>query len=204
MTSKAAPFPASVRAKNGNIEIPKSLEQLSETELERKRCINIIMTDVLKHLTTKFVEKGFEWMLPVIFSQSTDPLWPDPGASIKKRIEVEIYGTTVRTTLSMIVHKMVACSLAHPKLFILSPNVRIEKNERSKSGIHAYEFTQFDFEVRNAAFQDIKSFVEEVICGLIKRLKKEREKEFLHLARFNSLRVPGNSFRVFDREDLAA
>ena len=145
------------------IELPKSLEQLPESEIERKRCISRVMTCVLNQLTSDFVNNGFEWLLPVIFSKSTDPLWPDPGASIEKRIEVEIYGNTVRPTLSMIVHKMVACSLAHPRLFILSPNIRIERNDRANSGIHVYEFTQLDFEVRNATSEDIRSLVEGVL-----------------------------------------
>ncbi|MEM2794069.1 MAG: hypothetical protein QW511_05385, partial [Candidatus Methanomethylicia archaeon] len=92
-------------------DLPKSLEQLSEDEIKRKFYIGRVMTYTLKYLTEEFVRNGFEWLLPVIFSTSTDPLWPDPGASIEKRIEVEIYGRPVRATLSMIVHKMVACSL---------------------------------------------------------------------------------------------
>jgi len=141
-------------------------------------------------------------LLPVIFSKSTDPLWPDPGVSIEKRIEVEIYGKTVRTTLSMIVHKMIACSLAHAKLFTLSPNVRIERMERANSGIHAYEFTQLDFEVRNANSKQIRSLVEEIICGLMGSLKRHMNEELIHLGRRNSLRIPETPFRVYDREEL--
>jgi asparaginyl-tRNA synthetase len=181
------------------VELPKSLEQLSESEIERRRCISRVMTCTLKHLTSNFVSRWFEWLLPVIFSKSTDPLWPDPGASIEKRIEVEIYGNTVRPTLSMIVHKMVACSLAHPKLFILSPNVRIERRDRAVSGIHAYEFTQLDFEVRNATFEEIRSLVEVVLYGLISTVKRNMREELIYLGRHDSLRVPEIPFKVYDR-----
>jgi len=184
------------------IEIPKSLEQLSESEIGRKRCISRVMTCVLKHLTSDFVNRWFEWLLPVIFSKSTDPLWPDPGASIEKRIEVEIYGTTVRPMLSMIVHKMVACSLAHPKLFILSPNIRIENNDRAKSRLHSYEFTQLDFEVRNATSDDIRSLVEGVLCGLIGTVKRNSREELTYLGRYDSLRIPEIPFRIYDRQIL--
>jgi len=184
------------------IEIPKSLERLSEREIERRRCISKVMTHVLEYLTFEFVNRGFEWLLPVIFSKTTDPLWPDPGASIEKRIEVEIYGKTVRTTLSMIVHKMVACSLVHPKLFILSPNVRVERRDRANSGMHAYEFTQLDFEVRNATSHDIMDLVEEVICGLIGNLKKHMNEELIRLQRHKSLRIPETPFRIYHREEL--
>jgi asparaginyl-tRNA synthetase len=184
------------------IGLPKSLEQLPESEIERRRCISRVMTCVLKHLTSDFVNRWFEWLLPVIFSKSTDPLWPDPGASIEKRIEVEIYGNTVRPTLSMIVHKMVACSLAHPKLFILSPNIRIERGDRANSGMHTYEFTQLDFEVRNASSEDIRSLVEGVLCGLMRVVKRNMREELIYLGRYDSLRIPEAPFEVYDRETL--
>jgi len=185
------------------LEVSKSLEQLSESEVERKRCIGRVMTYILKHLTSQFVNRGFEWLLPVIFSKSTDPLRPDPGSSIERRIEVEIYGKTVRTTLSMIVHKMVACSLAHSKLFILSPNVRVERKDSANSGIHAYEFTQLDFEVRHATSEDIRGLVERVIWGLTGSVKRNMREELICLGRYNSFRVPETPFRVYDRQELA-
>jgi len=184
------------------IEMPKPLEELSEGEIERKRCISKVMTHMLRYLTGKFVDEGFEWLLPVILSKSTDPLWPDPGASIEKRIELEIYGRTVRTTLSMIVHKMVACSLAYAKLFTLSPNIRIERRERAESGIHAYEFTQLDFEVRGASSKEIRSLVERMICALISSLKRHVREELNYLERYDSLTVPETPFKVYDREEL--
>lgn len=182
--------------------MPQPLERLSESELERKRCVGKVATYVLKYFAFNFVNRGFEWLLPVVFSRSTDPLWPDPGASIDRRVEVEIYGKTVRATSSMIVHKMVASSLVYPKLFTLSPNIRIEKAERARSGMHAYEFTQLDFEVRNATSREIRSFFETITCGLIGSLKKDLTKELLYLKRNNTLKVPERPFKVFDSRTL--
>jgi len=182
--------------------MPKPLEQLSEGEIERRYCIGGVMTDVLDCLTCGFVERGFEWSLPVVFSESTDPLWPDPGASIEKRIAVEIYGKTVRTTASMIIHKMVACSLLYPKLFILSPNVRIEKRERALSGRHAYEFTQLDFEVRDASSRDVRSLVEGVVCGLVDGLRRDAVEELVYLGRHRTLKTPHAPFKCYDKEEL--
>lgn len=189
-------------AEDGQTETPKPLEQLSESEIERKRCISRIMTYILKYLTCEFVNEGFEWLLPVIFSKSTDPLWPDLGASIEKRVELEIYGETVRTTQSMIVHKMVACSLAQPKLFILSPNVRIERRERASSGVHVYEFTQLDFEIRDAAPREIRTLVEKLVLGLVRSVKSDMIEELTYLERSDSLKVPEIPFRVYDRKGL--
>jgi len=186
------------------IEIPKPLEQLSKSEVERKACIGKLMTYTLNNLTSQFVKKGFQWLLPVALSQSTDPLWPDPGASIEKRIEVDIYGKTVRTTASMIIHKLIASSLAYPKLFILSPNIRIEKAERAKTGKHIYEFTQLDFEARDASSKDVMNIVEDVICSLLTSMKKDMKGELTTLCRCDTLEIPKRPFKVYDKQDLEA
>ena len=183
-------------------EIPKPLEQLSESELERKTCIGKVMTYALRNLTSRFVDNGYQWLLPVALSQSTDPLWPDPGASIEKRIELDIYGKTVRTTASMIIHKLIAASFAYPKLFVLSPNIRIEKAERAKTGKHIYEFTQLDFEARETSSKEIMRFVEEAICNLVSGLKSDLKDELTFLCRCDSLVSPKRPFEVYDRENL--
>ena len=183
-------------------ETPRPLYELAEDELNRKIIISRIMTYTQKYLTNELINDGFEWLRPVIISPCTDPLWPDHDASIEKRIEIEIYGITVRTTLSMIIHKLVACSLAYPKLFIWSPNIRIEKRERAYTGIHLYEFTQLDFEVRNASSRDIMNYVEEKLCGLLRYLKDQLKDELMALGRYYELKIPERPFRVFDREDL--
>jgi asparaginyl-tRNA synthetase len=186
------------------VELPKPLDLLSDSELDRKACIGKVMTYALKSLTSKFVENGFQWLLPVALSQSTDPLWPDPGASIEKRIEVDIYGKTVRTTASMIIHKLVASSLAYPKLFILSPNIRIEKGERAKTGKHIYEFTQLDFESRDTTSKEILSLVEDALCALVASLKKDMKPELTALCRYDTLKVPKKPFKVYERTELEA
>ena len=186
------------------IETPKPLEQLSESEITRKAYIGKVMTYTLKNLTSKFVDSGYQWLLPVALSQSTDPLWPDPGASIEKRIEVDIYGKTVRTTASMIIHKLIAASLAYPKLFILSPNIRIEKAERAKTGKHIYEFTQLDFEARNASSKEVMNLVEDAICSLVASLKRDMKDELTFLCRCDTLASPKRPFKIYDRQELEA
>ncbi len=185
-------------------EIPRPLERLSEGELVRKAQIGRVSTEVLRYLTGAFTRRGFTWLLPVIFSKSTDPLWPDPGASIEKRVEAEIYDETVRTTQSMIIHKLVASSTAYPKSFFLSPNVRIEKRERKATGWHAYEFTQLDFEIRGAGFKDVRRLTEAVIAGLVRHVKKHARRELGYLGGYDSLKAPKTPFSVHDRVDLVA
>jgi asparaginyl-tRNA synthetase len=186
------------------IEIPKPLERLSKSEIRRKTSIGKVMTFTLKKLTSHFVDNGFQWLLPVALSQSTDPLWPDPGASIEKRIEVDIYGKTVRATASMIIHKLIAASLAYPKLFILSPNIRIEKAERAKTGKHIYEFTQLDFEARNVSSKEVMNLVEDAICSLVTSLKREMKDELTFLCTCDTIVSPKRPFKVYDRQSLEA
>jgi asparaginyl-tRNA synthetase len=184
------------------VEAPKPLEQLTESEIERKACIGKVMTYTLRNLTAHFLDNDFQWLLPVALSQSTDPLWPDPGASIDKRIEVDIYGKTVRTTASMIIHKLIAASTAYPKLFILSPNIRIEKAERACTGKHIYEFTQLDFEARNATSKDIISLVDDAVCKLVASVKRDMKTELTCLGKYDTLKVPKKPFKIYDKQEL--
>jgi asparaginyl-tRNA synthetase len=182
-------------------DLPRPLDQLSPAELDRKACIGKVMTHTLQSLTSTFIASGFQWLLPVALSQSTDPLWPDPGASIDKRIEVDIYGKIVRTTASMIIHKLVASSLAYPKLFLVSPNIRIEKAERAKTGKHIYEFTQLDFEARDATSKDVYALVEKALVALLTSVKKDLKPE-LEALRCEPLKVPKAPFKIIDKADL--
>lgn len=184
--------------------LPQPLEKLSKIEIKRKSCIAKVMTYTLGNLTSQFIKNGFEWLLPVALSQSTDPLWPDPGASIEKRIEVDIYGKTVRTTASMIIHKLIASSIVYPKLFILSPNIRIEKPERAKTGMHIYEFSQFDFEIRNASSKDVMILIENAIQNLLESLKKDMKDELKTLRTFDLIKIPKKPFKIYDRYNLEA
>lgn len=183
---------------------PRPLHELSPADLERKGRVARVETQVLRYLTERFQGEGFEWLLPVMFSKSTDPLWPDPGASIEKRVEAEVYGETVRTTSSMIIHKLVACSTAYPRFFLLSPNMRVEKRERGGTGWHSYEFTQLDFEMRDAGFSEVRALVEGALAGLVDSLKRSRRDELAALGRYDELVVPKTPFAVKSRRELEA
>lgn len=181
--------------------VPKPLHELDEASLEKKRETAKVTSATLRYLTEYLSAQGFEWMLPVILSKTTDPLWPDPGASIEKRLEFEVYGETVRTTQSMIIHKLVSSSLLAPKIFVVSPNIRIEKRERGATGRHAYEFTQLDFEIRGGTFAGVKSLVEGAVVGLIKSLKKQKSEKST-LAGLSQLGTPKLPFQSFDSTKL--
>ena len=131
-----------------------------------------IQTEVIDYMTGFFVSKGFKWLLPVMLSSITDPLWPDPAATeALKPPEIEAYGGKLRLMHSMILHKQLAVAMGIDKLFILSPNIRLEGRE-ADDGKHAYEFTQLDFEIAYATMDDVMSLIEEAISGLFKEARK--------------------------------
>lgn len=179
---------------------PSKTLSLREPMDERRLAIFRIQTRVLKTMVDTLLSKGFYWFLPVIFSQVTDPLWPDPDFSIEKRMEVEIYGKTVQAMHSMIVHKRVLVSLGPEKFFILSPNIRIEKRMRAKTGKHLYEFTQLEIEVAYAKMQDIFKIYEELITKSIDVVQKTMKDELRILNR--TLRIPETPFKVYKRREL--
>lgn len=125
----------------------------------------ILSSKILKYTVDFFQDRGFIQLLPVMLGRSTDPLGPDPNSSILKTIEVDYLGTKVRTMNSMILHKQVAVKEIG-KIFILSPNIRLEKAERKSSGRHLFEFTQADFEIPYAKQSDIFRIMEDYLAGL--------------------------------------
>ncbi|BAA29342.1 asparagine synthetase A [Pyrococcus horikoshii] len=150
-----------------------------------------IQTRILDYMTKYFLGKGFKWLLPVMLSPITDPLWPDPAEEGVKPLEVEVYGKKMRLTHSMILHKQLAIAMGLKKIFVLSPNIRIETRERD-DGKHAYEFTQFDFEVEGAKMKDIISLVEELMHGLFRKAEEWTGRDF----------PKARHFKVYEYKDI--
>lgn len=173
------------------------MESLGDKE---RKAIFKIGTGILRAIVNKLVEEGFDWILPVMLSKSTDPLWPDSAASIEKKIEVEIYGEKVKTMQSMIIQKRVLVSLGPEKFFILSPNIRIERKERARTGKHLYEFTQLDIEMAQTTMSDIFKLFEDLIKSSISTVKEDLGGELEILER--EPRVPQTPFKVYKRGAL--
>ncbi|WP_277342778.1 asparagine synthetase A [Thermococcus sp. 9N3] len=130
-----------------------------------------VQTRTIAYLTGELSKRGFRWLLPIVLSSITDPLWPDPAAEEALRPpEVEVYGERLRLTHSMILHKQMAVAMGIDKLFVLSPNIRLEGKE-ADDGRHAYEFTQLDMEIAGASMDDVMGLIEELIVGLFRELR---------------------------------
>ena len=173
---------------------------IENLEKPEKKAIFKIETAILKRMVDQLVNKGFHWVLPVMLAKCTDPLWPDAGASIEERIELEIYDEKVRMMQSMIIHKRVLASSALEKFFILSPNIRIEKRARAATGCHLYEFTQLDIEAAHWGMEDIFRLFEESIRTTIITVKENLRDELQQLQR--TLATPEIPFKIYKREEL--
>jgi asparaginyl-tRNA synthetase len=173
------------------------LEMIHHLDSTKKRTIFSVQTKALSVMTRELVRRGFEWILPVTLAKSTDPLWPDPGASIEKRIEFEIYGENVRTMQSMIIHKLVLASLGPKKFFIISPNIRIETRKRAQTGFHLYEFTQLETEISGGKTQDVFRIYEDLITATVKAVRDDASE-----LRETELSVPQTPFKVHSRKEL--
>ncbi len=131
-----------------------------------------IGSKVISCVVQFFQQEGFTELLPVMLAKSTDPLGPDPGSSIIKTPEIEYLGQKFYTMNSMILHKQVAVRDIG-KVFILSPNIRLEKGERKSTKKHLFEFTQADFEVPHATKEEVMKLVERFYSYLSSRIKDD-------------------------------
>ncbi len=134
-------------------------------ERERRRVRLGLLSDVLWRTVGFFHEEGFTQLLPVMLGRSTDPLGPDPGSSVIRTAEIDYLGDRFYLMNSMILHKQFAVREVGP-IWILSPNVRLERPERGASGKHLFEFTQADFEIPRARAAEIRALVERYFTEL--------------------------------------
>jgi asparaginyl-tRNA synthetase len=159
-----------------------------------------IQSAALKAIHDYFDELGFVQLMPVILSKFTDPLGPDPGSSVIKTGEIEYAGQKLQLTQSMILQKQIAIGSGIPKFYIMSPNVRLEAARRGKTGSHAFEFTQVDFEVEVGTMSDIFQLVEALLRSIRKAVETRTSKELELLGR--SLPHWDTKFPVYTTHEL--
>lgn len=157
-----------------------------------------VQTKVVQYMTEYFIKKGFKWLLPVMLSSITDPLWPDPAAAKMKAPEIEAYGSRLKLMHSMILHKQFAIGMGLEKIFILSPNIRLEDRDRD-DGRHSYEFTQLDFEIAHASMDDVMGLMEELIVGLFDHIRPEMKEIGREIP---EVKAPFKRFTMEEIEDL--
>ena len=166
---------------------------MTDSESKKIKAILKIQSSIRQILTYELRKKDFVEIAPVIISPITDPL-NHPTSPVK----IDIYGKSYSVTQSMIFHKQLALNILD-KIFVFSPNVRIEPSEKKKTGRHLFEFTQLDLEVKNAKREEIIQLCEELLAATIKALKKRCKNELKHLGR--KLIIPKTPFKQIKYKD---
>lgn len=159
------------------------MKQLNQfvTKIEDIHISNIakIRNIILRELVSYTQAEGFNQLMPILMSPFTDPLnhavYP---------AEIEYEGKKLRLTASMIFHKQLSLApKSQKKIFIMSPNIRLEKASLISSDNHLLEFSQFDLEIKDASMFDVMSFMEKILCHVIGCVKKEAKNELEILGR---------------------
>ncbi|MBU0980560.1 MAG: asparagine synthetase A [Nanoarchaeota archaeon] len=155
-----------------------------------------IQTTALKSIHDFFHERGFYQIMPVIISPITDPLAHSTGpATITyKRQKLQL-------TKSMIFHKQLALMAeGHHRIYCVSPNIRLEHDKCNGTGRHLLEFSQVDFEVKEATADRTMLMVEELVMRVIREVKQKHEPELEMLGR--ELTIPRPMFPVYDSREM--
>ncbi len=155
-------------SEESNYVVPEAMAHLQQDEVK----LALKVQGTLKYsLVGSLRQRGFTEIPPVIISPLTDPLnhpVHDPS--------MECYGGRMWLTKSMIFHKQLAVQ-AMKKIFIVSPNIRLETSDKALSGRHLYEFTQVDVEALRWSREKSMDLAEELIIEAMGTVREELGKE---------------------------
>ena len=166
---------------------------MNDEVINRKKSVLKIQSEIRNILGDELRKKDFVEISPVILSPITDPLnHPIMPTNIN------CYGKNYYITQSMIFHKQIALQTLE-KIFVFSPNVRLEPTDRKDTGRHLFEFTQLDLEVKGAKREDVMKLGEELLISVIKTIKKKCKQELKILGR--ELKVPRIPFKKIRYEE---
>jgi asparaginyl-tRNA synthetase len=160
------------------------------------RDVLAIQSAVLKATHDFMWRKGLLQMMPVMLSGITDPLnHPVYDSSI------EYGGRKLTLTKSMILHKQIAMVPPEIKgVYIVSPNIRLEREHLRETGRHLFEFSQVDMELKGASAKEYMKFAEELFSSIFAFVKKECVVELEHLGR--EIHVPSTPFKTYSTGEL--
>lgn len=177
---------------------------------ERVKNAVVVKSKILEKSSNFLRNNGFVELLPTIISPVTDPLNHEVFNT-----SINYYNQNYKLTQSMIFHKQLAVSV-YEKIFIVSPNIRLETSEKSSSGKHLFEFTQIDLEIRNTTREEIMLLlenlfvyvIEEIINNCANELEKLNSKvsvpkqPFKKISFLDAQKRYGNNFEKKLSEDL--
>jgi asparaginyl-tRNA synthetase len=148
-----------------------------------------IQDEIISSIRVFLKSEGFTEILAPIIGPVTDP-----GIRGAKQVIIDYYGVPFKVMSSMILYKqMIIASL--PKVFALSPNIRLEPLETVKTRRHLTEFRQIDLEVAYATCEEVMELGEKMLCHVIREAKRKCCEELGE--RGKSLKVPRRPFKKY-------
>lgn len=176
-------------------ELEQYFKSLQNPDVE---VVSTIRGRVLSALQSYMLDAGFKQLMPVLMSPITDPLnhavYP---------AEIKYEQRPLKLTASMIFHKQIALTAkGHDKIFIVAPNIRLEKAEIKDSKNHLLEFSQFDFEVRGASMLQVISLVDGLVKHVFKEVRQHCQAELKQLGR--ELPDYDAAFPIYSSDELIA
>jgi asparaginyl-tRNA synthetase len=130
----------------------------------------IIQSSILQSMRDFMISEGFLEILPVIISPITDPLNHDIFDA-----SIDYYGYSYSITKSMILQKQVS-TLVTNKIFSMSPNLRLELENRYEDKRHLIEFVQMDMEIANAKREEVMEVMERLLIRVISEITVKHTK----------------------------
>ncbi len=152
-----------------------------------------IQSEIIGAAREFLAKQGFVELLPVMLAEETDPLCHEVFDA-----KIPYCGTDYHLTKSMILHKQQAIAYLD-KIFIFSPNIRLEKAEKRETGRHLIEFTQLDLEIKGGTRDDVISLGEHLVSYVIEKCVKERSSELRLFGRkIKAPKIPFKRIRYAD------
>lgn len=148
-----------------------------------------IQDEIVSEIRAFLKKEGFVEILAPIIGPVTDP-----GIRGAKQVSIDYYGANFKVMSSMILYKQMMIT-AIPKIFALSPNIRLEPLETVKTRRHLTEFRQIDLEVANVTYKDLMELGEGMLCHIMAKMKQKCGKELEEQKRI--LKVPRRPFKKY-------
>jgi len=148
-----------------------------------------VQDEIISSIRAFLKTEGFVEILAPIIGPVTDP-----GIRGAKQVTIDYYGVPFKVMSSMILYKQMIIT-ALPKIFALSPNIRLEPLETLKTRRHLTEFRQIDLEVAYATCEEVMRLGERMLCQVITDVKSKCGKELGE--RDKTLKVPRVPFKRY-------
>lgn len=153
-----------------------------------------IQDEILSSIRDFLRNEGFIEILAPIIGPCTDP-----GIRGAKQLTIDYYGFKFKVMSSMILYKQMVIR-CYPKIFSLSPNIRIEPLETIHTKRHLTEFRQIDIESAYATCEDMICLAERLIQYVIDRVLENCHNELKSLNR--SIESPKIPFKRYTYDEV--